>query len=141
MLKDYTVLKVMLSAVLVGMLGVYTLKKYGYINLHPKPCFVKTIVIGGLIFGAGFAILGYCPGTAAGALGSGSIDALFGIIGFLIGAGIFAHFYLKIKKRYMKVGYGNITLPELLNVNPFSIIVIISSVIILFFYFLEISGY
>lgn len=140
-MKDYTVIKVMLSAVFVGMIGVYTLKKLGYINLHPKPCFVKSIIIGGLIFGLGFAILGYCPGTAAGAVGTGSIDAFFGIIGFIIGTGIFASFYPKIKEKLMKKGYGNITIPEILDVNPFIIITIFCTLILIFFYFIEINGY
>ena len=55
-------------------------------------------VIGGLIFGAGFALLGYCPGTVAGAVGTGALDALIGgMVGMLIGAGIFADLYPALK--------------------------------------------
>ncbi len=131
----------MLSAVLVGMIGVYILKKFSYIKLHPKPCFAGSIIIGGLIFGIGFAILGYCPGTAAGALGSGSIDAFFGIIGFLIGTGLFAILYPNIKDRLMSKGYGNITIPEILKINPFVIVLVFSILILIFFYMIEINGY
>jgi len=52
-------------------------------------------VIGGLIFGVGFALLGYCPGTVAGAVGTCAFDALFGgMIGLLIGAGFLQKFSL-----------------------------------------------
>ena len=71
LLTDFTVLKVMLSAVLIGMIGIYAMKSAGLVRLHCRVGSVGATVIGGLIFGAGFAILGYCPGTAAGAVGSG----------------------------------------------------------------------
>ena len=59
LLTDFTVVKVMLSAILVGMLGIYALKAAGLVRLHTKPGSVGATVIGGLIFGAGFALLGY----------------------------------------------------------------------------------
>ena len=67
LLEDFTVVKIMLSAVIVGMLGIYTMKSLGWVNLHPKPGSVGMSIVGGLIFGSGFATLGYCPGTIAGA--------------------------------------------------------------------------
>ena len=76
--EDFTVLKVMLSAVLTGMFGVHVLVKLKIARLHIKPGSLGSVVIGGLIFGAGFAILGYCPGTLMGAVGQGSVDALLG---------------------------------------------------------------
>ena len=78
LLTDFTVIKIMLSAVLVGMIGIYAMKSSGLVRLHCRVGSVGATVIGGLIFGAGFAILGYCPGTAAGAVGSGALDAAIG---------------------------------------------------------------
>jgi len=78
LLTDFTVLKVMLSAVVTGMVGVYALKGAGLANLHPKPGSLGSTAVGGLIFGLGFGILGYCPGTVVGAVAQGSLDALFG---------------------------------------------------------------
>ena len=131
LLTDFTVVKVMLSAVITGMLGVHLLKGLGLAELHPKPGSVGSTVLGGLIFGAGFAILGYCPGTVAGAVGQGSLDALFGgLVGALIGAGIFAAIYPKIQKDILNKGdFGPQTLPELFGVNPW--IIVIPSAIIL----------
>ncbi len=72
LLTDFTVIKVMLTAVVVGgMIGIYAMKSKGIIELHPKPGSIGSTVIGGIIFGMGFAILGYCPGTVAGAVGHG----------------------------------------------------------------------
>ena len=70
LLKDFTVLKIMLSAVLVGMIGVHILSSIGLAKLHPKPGSIGTSVLGGLIFGIGFGVLGYCPGTVAAAVGT-----------------------------------------------------------------------
>jgi len=131
LLTDFTVVKVMLSAVITGMLGVHLLKSLGLAKLHPKPGSLGSTVLGGLIFGAGFAILGYCPGTVAGAVGQGSLDALFGgVVGALIGAGIFAAIYPKLQKGILNKGdFGPQTLPELFGVNPW--IIVIPSAIIL----------
>ena len=57
----------------------------GLASFHTKPLILGGVVLGGLLFGSGMAILGYCPGTLAISLGEGSIDALFGIIGGLVG--------------------------------------------------------
>jgi len=62
LLADFTVIKIMLSAVITGMIGVHLLRSLGLAKLHPKPGSFGSVVIGGLIFGAGFGILGYCRG-------------------------------------------------------------------------------
>lgn len=98
-LQDFTVVKIMLSAVIVTMMGISFLYPKGLIKLHVKPGSVKNSIIGGLIFGVGFATLGYCPGTIAGAVGNGYIDGLLGgIVGILIGSGLFASMYGVLKK-------------------------------------------
>jgi hypothetical protein len=91
LLTDFTVLKVMLSAVIVGTIGFHLLKHHGYVQSHAAKGSFGSNVIGGLIFGVGFALLGYCPGTVAGAVGTGALDALIGgMVGLVIGAGFFA---------------------------------------------------
>lgn len=54
-------------------------------TFHVKPFLIGGLVVGGLIFGAGMAILGYCPGTLAISLGEGSVDAFVGLAGALLG--------------------------------------------------------
>ena len=119
LLTDFTMIRMMLSAVIVGMLGVYFMRRQGWVQLHPKYGSAGMTVIGGLIFGAGFAILGYCPGTIIGAIGQGSLDALVGgLVGILIGAAIFARIYPRIRWSILNTGsFGNPTLPELLGVD------------------------
>ena len=122
--QDFTVVKIMLSAVVTGMIGVHLLRSLGLAQLHPKPGSFGASVIGGLIFGVGFALLGYCPGTLAGAVGQGSLDALFGgLVGILIGTGLFAALYPKLDKTILNTGhFGEITWPQLLKVNPWWVI-------------------
>jgi len=131
-----------MTAVITGMIGVHLLKSRGIINFHPKPGSFGSTVIGGLIFGVGFALLGYCPGTVVGAAAQGSLDALFGgIVGGIIGAGIFASLYPRLEKSILKKGYfGELTLPQLLNVGEWTIIIPLCMLIILLFVFLEKVG-
>ncbi|MFO7651010.1 MAG: YeeE/YedE thiosulfate transporter family protein, partial [bacterium] len=99
LLSDFTVVKIMLSAVLVGMIGIYAMKTLGWVKLDPKSGSAGRNVIGGLIFGVGFAVLGYCPGTIAGAIGNGALDALVGgLAGILVGSGLFAALYPRLKQ-------------------------------------------
>src|SRR5450759_2088549 len=90
LLQDFTVAKVMLTAIVVGMVGIFALHHFAKVNLHIKPTRIGSNIIGGLLFGAGFALIGYCPGTAAAALGQGSWDALFGMAGLIAGSWMFA---------------------------------------------------
>ena len=65
LLQDWTVVKIILTAIVVGMIGVFTLHHFAKVNLHIKPTHIGANIIGGLLFGVGFALTGYCPGTAA----------------------------------------------------------------------------
>lgn len=113
--KDMTIVKFMLTTILVGMVGVHLLVDLGLAKLSIKPLILGGNVLGGLIFGAGWALLGYCPGTAAGALGEGRVDALAGIAGMLVGAAAFAEAYPLLKATVLTWGdYGKLTLPELM---------------------------
>lgn len=142
LLTDFTVLKVMMSAVITGMAGIYVLKGAGLVQLHPKPGSIGSSVIGGLIFGFGFGILGYCPGTVVGAVGQGSLDALLGgVVGVITGAGLFAAVYPKLEKGILKKGdFGKITIPELLHVNPWLVIVPLCAVMAGLLFWLERAG-
>lgn len=142
LLKDFTVVKVMLSAVLTGMVGVYFLKGIGLVRLHPKPGSLGQNLIGGLIFGIGFGILGYCPGTAAGAAGQGALDATFGgLAGIIIGSGLFASLYPQLEKRILNKGYfGELTLPQILKVPPWVVIIPVCIAIIALLISIEKAG-
>ncbi len=125
LLKDFTVVKVMLSAVLVGMIGVHFLVSINQAKLHPKPGSIGASVFGGLIFGIGFGILGYCPGTVVAAVGTGALDALFGgVIGILMGTWFFALAYPILQTKILdKANFGELTLPKLFKVNYWFVVI------------------
>ncbi|MFT5471394.1 MAG: hypothetical protein ACI8UO_006528 [Verrucomicrobiales bacterium] len=115
--QDFTVVKVIVTAIIVGMIGIFTLNHFGKVNLHIKPARIGPNIIGGLLFGAGFALSGYCPGTAAAAVGQGSWDALFSMAGLVAGSWIFAESSTQLNKTVGKWGdLGKVMLPDLLHV-------------------------
>lgn len=136
-LKDMTIVKFMLSTILVAMVGIYALKDFGVVELGIKPTMLGANIIGGLIFGAGWGLLGYCPGTSLGALGEGRWDAAWGILGMLVGAAAYADAYPLMKGTVLKWGvYGKVTLPEVIGVNHWFVIpVIVVGALLLFRWF------
>jgi hypothetical protein len=139
LLTDFTVLKVMLSAVVAGMIGLYVMQKFGWIKLRPKTGSWGKNAIGGLIFGLGFALLGYCPGTIAGAIGNGYLDAVTaGLVGIVLGSGLLATVYPRLKEGVLKRGYfDNVTLPQVFKVNNWVIIIPLAILIIVILVLLE----
>jgi len=125
LLTDFTVLKMMLSAVIVGMIGFHLLKSVGLARLHAVTGSIGSNLVGGLVFGVGFALLGYCPGTVAGGAGQGALDAVFGgISGMLIGSALFAAWYPLLHVRILQKGkFPATTLPQLLVVNEWVVVV------------------
>lgn len=117
LLQDFTVAKIMLSAIVVGMPGVFLLHHFAKVNLHLQPTRVGAQIIGGLLFGAGFALIAYCPGTGAAALGQGSWDVLFGMAGLIASSYLFAELSAWLKQTVQKWGdYGKVMLPDLLHI-------------------------
>jgi uncharacterized membrane protein YedE/YeeE len=137
-LLDMTIVKFMFSTVVVGMVGVYLLKDYGLAKLSVKPTLLGANIIGGLTFGIGWGLLGYCPGTSAGALGEGRWDAVWGILGMLAGAALYAESFPYMKKTVLTWGdLGKVTLPEVLGVSPWVIIPVFAVVTLALFTWFE----
>ncbi|NLF06869.1 MAG: YeeE/YedE family protein, partial [Pirellulaceae bacterium] len=141
LLKDFTVVKIMLTAMATGMIGVHLLVNLGAAQLHPKAGSLGTTVPGALIFGVGFGTLGYCPGTAVAAVGHGALDALFGgVVGMLLGAAVFAAIYPQLKPTLDKGDFGNPTIPKLLNVNHWVVVVPVVAAVAGLLYWIETAG-
>ena len=118
LLEDFTVVKVMLTAIIVGSIGVFSLYALGLVKLHVKPTRYAANIIGGLTFGVGFALIGYCPGTGAAALGQGNWDAIAGVAGLMLGSYLFAEASGWLDKTLLKVGdRGKLMLPEVVGVS------------------------
>lgn len=116
-LTDFTVLKVMFSAIVTAMLGAFWLSRLGIVDLStvfvPHTWLLPQLA-GGLIFGIGFVVAGLCPGTSCVAAASGRGD------GLAVVAGIFAG--VLVAPRYDVTPRGAWTLPELLHV-PYGVVV------------------
>jgi hypothetical protein len=123
-LLDMTIVKFMLTAVLTGMVAVYVLKDLGVERITVLPTSLAANLVGGLVFGIAWPLLGYCPGTAFGALGEGRYDALWGMIGMICGSAVFAEIYPALENNLLAWGYlGPLTLPQLLRVNHWLVVV------------------
>lgn len=137
-LVDMTIVKFMLSTVLVGMVGIYLLYDLGRIELDVKSTVLGANILGGLIFGLGWGLLGYCPGTSAGALGEGRWDAVWGILGMLVGAALYAEAYPFLKATILQWGQlGPITLPRILHVDHWFVIFPLLLLCLVLFLWLE----
>lgn len=112
-LRDSRVLKTMATAVAVGALGIHSLPLDGATSNAVKPMKVGGVTLGALLFGAGLAIAGYCPGTSVAALGEGRRDALATVLGMLAGAGAFVKLYPRLERMIEAGGdLGKATLPS-----------------------------
>jgi uncharacterized membrane protein YedE/YeeE len=133
---DYTVLKVMLTAIVVGAVGVYGLLSVGLIDgLLVKPATLLGNLVGGLIFGIGMVGLGYCPGTCVAAAGEGSRNAWFGIAGMLFGAAVFTEAYPWLKRTLIDtVDYGAVTLADVTGAPPAAVIMALGAIAVAAFY-------
>jgi len=114
LLRDWTVVKIMATAVIVGAVGVYALAATGLASLHVKPALWGGVLLGALCFGAGIALFGYCPGTSVAACGEGRRDAMVGVFGMLIGASAYVALYPFLQPVIKRLGdAGKITLPDI----------------------------
>ncbi len=143
LLRDFTVLKIMLTAMVTGMVGVYAMHGAGWITLHKKAGSLGTNIPGPLIFGIGFGTLGYCPGTSVGAVAHGAMDALVGgLVGIMIGASLYAAVYPRLKGRILSIGdLGDKTLIDVLPVrNPWMVVLPVAAILLLALLGLEKMG-
>ncbi|MBA3481105.1 MAG: YeeE/YedE family protein [Pirellulales bacterium] len=117
--KDWTVVKVMGTAVAVGAVGVYALVAADLATLHIKPALLGGVFVGAVCFGIGMAVLGYCPGTSVAGCGEGRRDAMVGVAGMLAGAALFVAMFPALQPLINGLGnLGEVTLPELTHTSP-----------------------
>ena len=106
-LTDWSVFKVMFTAIVVAALGLWLFRVVGWLKpdvVSVPQALIMASAVGGALVGAGFAIGGYCPGTSMVGLSSGRMDALVFIVGLLAGTAAFSVFYGPAIRSMMAIG-------------------------------------
>jgi hypothetical protein len=126
---DWTVIKVMFTAIVVAAIGLYLATLTGLMpagSVFIPTTFFWAILTGGALVGAGMAIGGYCPGTSSVALASGRLDGLFFIVGMILGTALFAAVFDHIESFYLAAaGPQAQTLPQLFGVPVWVVLVVL----------------
>ena len=123
--RDLSVLKVMFTAIITAMTGVYFLSRMGMMDLslvYLVPTFLVPQIVGGLLLGVGFVIGGYCPGTSCVAAATGRIDGMVYLLGMVAGLLGFAEVYPFVQNLAHATPMGQITLAKLFNI-PYGLLV------------------
>jgi hypothetical protein len=93
LLKNHDVVQILCFAIAISSVGFFVMYLMGWASINVKPFYVIGVCIGGVLFGAGVAVLGYCPGTMLMALAEGKADALLGYVGGIAAAALFTLAY------------------------------------------------
>ena len=140
-LLDMTIVKFMLATIVVGSVGIYLLSDIGVVSFAPRSLSLGLQVVGGLLFGIGWAIIGYCPGTSIGALGEGRFHVVWPMLGMLAGGLVFALLYPAIQTYLAPIGsFGSVSLPDLLGVSHWIVIGALAIASLFLFRFFEKKG-
>lgn len=137
--RDMSVMKFMMTALVVAMVGIFLLKDFGLLTLKVKETYLLGKLLCGAIFGVGMAMAGFCPGTCVAGIGQGSLDYLIpGLLGFLAGGILFGATYQQIFVPIHAIGnYGSQPLSVLWGVNHWLLILLFLQFSIAAFYIFE----
>lgn len=123
--RDLTVFKVMFTAIVTAMLGLFWLAWFGILDLSRVfvlPTYLTPQLVGGLIFGVGFVSGGYCPGTCCVAAVTGKMDGWIHLVGMLAGIFIFGEVFPLLSSFYVSTPMGQTTLDQLFGL-PYGVTV------------------
>jgi uncharacterized membrane protein YedE/YeeE len=129
--RDFNVPKVMFTAILVAATGLVILSDLKVLDMGKVwiiPTFFWPQIVGGFVMGIGFLLAGYCPGTSMAALTSGRIDALVAMLGIAFGSILFAVLYPGLEGFFKVSDMGKPTLPELMGVNHWVVLILVFAV-------------
>lgn len=128
-LRNLAIIKFMATTIAVGSVLAYVMSLFMPMHFDIKPTYVVGVGIGGLIFGVGFALAGYCPGTCVVGVSEGRRDALATVLGGVTGALVFTLVYSLIQPWLIKpLDFGKITLPGLFHVPAMGVAVVLAAV-------------
>ena len=137
--RDLAVLKFLLTAVTTGAVAIRLLASTGAASTVPVPAtFVLGNAVGGVVFGIGMALSGFCPGTIAAGVGEGRLDYLFpGVFGMIAGAFGFGIVYQWLSPALRIGAIGAMTFPEWLGAEPWLVVLLFVELSALAVYALE----
>jgi uncharacterized membrane protein YedE/YeeE len=100
-------------------------------HLKIKPAYLLGVALGGALFGVGFALAGYCPGTCVVATAERKKDAAFVLLGGLLGATTLGLLYPVIKPMLIDpLNLGEVRVPNLLGISPLTIATVLAVVLL-----------
>ncbi len=119
--KDLAVFRVMFTAIVTAMLGLFYLSAFGWVDpslVFIQPTFLWPQIVGGLLLGVGFIVGGYCPGTSMVAVATGKLDALAFVAGIFAGIFAIGEAWPAIAGFANSSALGRLTLPEVFGLSP-----------------------
>lgn len=140
-LKDLTIMKFLFLAVAVGAVGMYTVDALGTAHIGIAPVYILGISVGGIIFGIGWALAGYCPGTSLVAMAEGKSDAALVVLGGLAGA-----FTLSLTWDWIRpvlvdpLNYGGESLASIIGARPLLVAIVFAALLLLLITWLDRAG-
>ncbi|MGL1936914.1 MAG: YeeE/YedE thiosulfate transporter family protein [Fibrobacterales bacterium] len=126
--KNLTVLKVMFTAIITCMVGIFLASSLGvldYTQIWVNPTYLWPGIVGGLIMGVGFVLGGYCPGTSLVSMSTLKIDGALFVVGGLIGMTIFGETIDEVSIAWSSSYMGRLTLPQVFNL-PTGVMVLLA---------------
>lgn len=136
-LRDMTVIRFMLAALLVGAVLVQAAVDLGVTHALPiPPTFLVANLVGGVVFGVGMASAGYCTGTVVAQAGEGHLDAwVGGVPGLIVGAIVFGLLQPRIMPALTRAGaLGRATVASLTGASPWLVLLVLGEAIVLVLY-------
>jgi uncharacterized membrane protein YedE/YeeE len=127
-LSDLAVFKVMFSAIVTAMLGLFWLSRLGLLdlgNVYLPDTFLLPQLLGGALFGAGFALAGLCPGTSCVAAATGRLDGAAVMLGMFAGVLATGAALPRLQQLYLATARGGLTLPRLLGIPEGVVILVV----------------
>ncbi len=134
---DITVLKVFFTAAIVAMLGLILLNYLGLMDMsivYVNEYYIKSAIVGGVIMGAGFIVGGFCPGTSVTAASIGKIDAMYFVLGSLIGIFIFGEMFPLLEDLYKASYLGPVKFSTVIGVSDGTLAFIVVIIAVLLFW-------
>ncbi len=137
-LRDFTVLKIIMTALVVGGIGVLFLTDAGLAKWAVRETNLLAALLGGALFGIGMVLYGFCPGTGIAAIGTGSLHALVGAGGMIVGAIAYALSFDWMKANVLSVWrLGRVTFADLTGVPLLPLYVVLAVVAVALFVAIE----